>query len=336
MWCNYYSCQYSSASLYFIAKEYTDPQGTVFRKNECYVRRGDRIELAGPEDFNRMYSKRDEKREKRLVFLEEKLLSKEKHREPKLNLEFVDHENNPIGKEAQIQIEYPSESRIKGIVRKINTFISEYLGAQEKISKISSSLIDWLITPYKKLDYKKYANALQDYYLDVLNKILLSSRTIKISLALRNIGNVSVSDILIFVEFLFCKVYQNENFLKFKMKPSPSKIDFEPTRIISLRKIPESPSKEEVKITQKKDKAIITLKLEKLLHKTRYTFPTFFAVIPIDQNVLEIDYSIHAENLAKSIKDKLYLYTDIEAKENEALMELPANLQKDLQEYLKF
>lgn len=42
---------------HFVAKEYTSPDGKLhIRKNECYVRDGENIVLAGRDDFDRMYA----------------------------------------------------------------------------------------------------------------------------------------------------------------------------------------------------------------------------------------------------------------------------------------
>lgn len=43
---------------HLVAKEYTDAQGTVMRKDECYVRRGESVLFAGRSDLDRMYQQR--------------------------------------------------------------------------------------------------------------------------------------------------------------------------------------------------------------------------------------------------------------------------------------
>jgi len=320
---------------HFVAKEFTDQKGSVFRKNDCYVRRGDRCDLANPVDFERMYSKKSKNIEKRMNFLEKKLLTKEKSKEPRLSLCFFDSENNPIGKAGEIQIGYPNNEQVKKIQHYINKTLT-YVKPKQPTQSIPYSPYEKLFnipTFSTKVSEEQYLSGLKEYYSDIFKKTLLTYRCVKIAIGIRNTGDVTVNDVIIFVKFPYCQVYPNEKFLRFNMKPGVSKQDFSFARASIAQRIPGNVAEETVQIEQKRDNAVITFKLNKLLHRIRYTFPTIFAVVPLNMNKIEISYIVHAENLSEPIKDSLYLNLNIIEEESKQLEEIPAYIQQDLLKY---
>lgn len=301
---------------HFIAREYSDEKESVFKKNECYVRRGDSTGLSGPEDFNRMYIKKLKGFEERLSRLEEAIISKKAENKPELHLSFLDKDNRNLGRETEISLGYyPNKEVAKALQVIDDMFAPKRMSVSEDRSRHQAAILSSILGVHRK-DSATYKKELKEYYRDVIKRRTLRACSFELKLGIGNRGEKPASDVLVIISFPGCKAYKDDDFLTGMEKP---KIDiYPPLKGISTTdylKESSFPKSVGVKVKNTSKDTEVRFEIEKAKHKLIKPLPEVYLTCPTDKkgySELKIPYKIHCDQLPELVKGNLKLMVKID------------------------